>query len=276
VEFLVVAENKPCYQWQIELLIESFKLLNLQEKLHVFLIGKSQKLFCKNIDQHENCTYLEDKSYKYGFNYFNFYEALISFKEKNLDKNISIIDPDCLFIKNDFSNVEDKNIFYQMEIVKNDITENIFNNLFNFKLQQICSFLFFSNKIDLNFFKKSLIFTEQLIVEILKRKLDQRFINNNIFKYGLVLNAIFENIPINTSYSVINFPQDNSNKFNFLSYKHDIKPFFNKNDFMYDKESPLIRKHLDPFTCLAELPDFPNCLPIKKIAESYKGQMNEV
>lgn len=276
MEFLVIAENKPYYQWQIELLIESFKLLKLQEHLYVFLIGENEKKFSKNIDQHKNCFYLKDKSLKYGFNYFNFFESIIWFKEIFHDKDFSIIDSDCLFVKDNFSSLKDKNIVYQTEVVKNDSIETILNNLFNFRIYQICSFLYFSKNISSNFFKKSLNFTESLIVEIIRRNLNQNFINNHIFKYGLILNSVYEKINVNTTYNIINFPQSNILKYNFLSYKHDIKPFFKKNDFEFVKDSFTMKKHIDPFVALTELPDFPNCLPVKQIAKSYLGINDEI
>lgn len=277
MEFLTIVENKPYYQWQIELLIESFKLLNLQDSLHVFFIEKGQAKFKKNISKHKNCFYIKNRSSKFGFNYYNFHEAILLFKKNNPNKNFCIIDPDLVITNSNFSFFEDKNIYYQTEIVKKDYVNEVFFSFFKKHIPQICSLIYFSKDLNYDFFYNSLMLNETFIMELLK-KVSFDVVENdyNLFKYGLLTNIVNENRKASTSFEVIGFPQNNSNNYLFLSYKHDVLPFFNKKAFMFEKYNILSFYPEDPFKALCNLPDFPNCLPLKKIAKSYEGIIEDV
>ena len=75
---------------------------------------------------------------------------------------------------------------------------------------------------------------------------------------------------------MVNFPQTNSSDSIFLSYKHNIMPFFKKNDFKFDRNNIIMTHPESPFQTLMELPDFPNCIPLKKIAISYEKKLDEI
>jgi len=277
VKFITIVENVPFYQWQIELLIQSFKTYNLQDDLYVFLIGENNKMFFKNIDQFENLYYIKENSKRFGFNYFDFYESIIYFKQNNPDEDFCIIDPDCILNKNDFSFFNDKNIFYQAEIIKKDYIDKALVGLILKTVQQICSVFYFSKDISIDFFKKSLYATEEFIIEILKtNEIDVVASDYNIFKYGLLLVAILDEKTISASFDSVIFPQNNHSDAIFLSYKHSIMPFFKKNDFKFDRNNIIIMHPESPFENLMELPDFPNCIPLKKIAISYEKKLDEI
>lgn len=277
MKFITIVENVPFYQWQIELLIQSFKKYNLQDDLYVFLIGENNKMFSKNIDQLKNLYYMKENSKRFGFNYFDFYESILYFKQNNPDEDFCIIDPDCILNKNDFSFFKDKNIFYQAEIIKKDYIEKALLALIFERIQQICSVFYFSKDTSIDFFIKSLYATEEFIIEILKtNEINVVATDYNIFKYGLLLIAILERKNILTSFDLVNFPQTNSSDSIFLSYKHNIMPFFKKNDFKFDRNNIIMTHPESPFQTLMELPDFPNCIPLKKIAISYEKKLDEI
>lgn len=273
MDFVTIVENKPFYHWQIELLIESFKKFNLEDNLHIYFIGKNNSnfIFKKNIENHKNCFYLEDKSLKYGYHHFSFYEALTNYREKNIEKDFCLIDSDCVLVNNDFSFFENKNIYYQSEIIKNSVVENVLINLTNHKIQQICSLFYFSKKISDVFFKNSFIYAEKFLTEFLKEPSDELLqFNFNLFKYGLLFNALMENEEIATSFDTVGFPQATTSNFIFLSYKFDILPFFKKSNFTFEKNDLIVFNPNDPFENLCMLPDFPNCIPLRSIAASYR------
>ena len=68
MDFLVIAEDIPYYQWQIELLIESFKLQGLQDKLIIYLVRTTESVDAIkiNINKHENVIYYNSESLKTG------------------------------------------------------------------------------------------------------------------------------------------------------------------------------------------------------------------
>ena len=277
MQFVTIAENKPYFQWQIELLIESFKLLNLQDNLHIFLIDKNQKKFSKNLDNHKNCYYIQNKSPKFGFNYYNFFESIIFFKRNNPDKDFCLIDTDLIITNFDFSFFQDKNIFYQTEMVKKDYIDQVFLSFFKKTVPQICSLIYFTKNLSLEFFYDSLMLCETFIMELLK-KVSFDVVENdyNLFKYGLLTNIVNQNLKAYTSFEVVGFPQNNLNKYMFLSYKHDVLPFFNKKSFLFEKDNVLSFYPEDPFKTLCNLPDFPNCIPLKKVAKAYEGILENV
>jgi len=273
VDFVTIVENKPIFHWQIELLIESFKKFNLEDNLYVYFIGTNDSniIFNKHIKNHKNCVFLENKSIKYGYHHFSFYEALTNYKEKVPDNDFCLIDADCILTNNDFSFFNDKNIYYQSEIVKNSDLENVITNLIKNKIQQICSLFYFSKKIPNIFFKNSLIYAEKFLVEFLKEYHDDLLQKNfNLFKYGLLINSLMENQQVTTSFDTVGFPQVNTNNFIFLSYKFDILPFFKKSNFSFEKNELIVFNPNDPFENLCMLPDFPNCIPLRNVAASYR------
>ena len=273
MDFVTIVENKPIYHWQIELLIESFKKFNLEDNLHIYFIGKNNFnfFFKKNIENHKNCFYLEDKSLKYGYHHFSFYEIVANYKEKNPENDFCLIDPDCVLVNNDFSFFENKNIYYQSEIVKKSEIESVLINLTKHKIQQICSLFYFSKKLSNIFFKNSFIYAEKFLTEFLKDNSDELIKNNfSLFKYGLLFNALMENEEITTSFDAVGFPQATSSNFIFLSYKFDILPFFKKSNFSFEKNDLIVFNPSDPFENLSMLPDFPNCIPLRNIAISYR------
>lgn len=270
MEFITIIENKPYYQWQIELLLESFKILGLKDNISFYIIGKNRKFFNKNIDNHKRCYYLSDNFKKFGFNYYDFYQAIISFKNNNPDKDFCIIDSDCILVKNNFDFSFNKDIIFQAEVLKKEYVDFGLESLLKSKVHHICSFMYFSKKLNVDFFKNSLYITEQFIMKILENYNSEIFENDpHIFKYGVLLNSIIEKIQIEAATDIVNFPQNNSLNNLLLSYKHDIQPFFKKSDYKFD-ESKLFSLHpQNPFVTLCNMPDYPNCIPLKIIAKSY-------
>ena len=273
MDFVTIVENKPIYCWQVELLIESFKKFNLEDNLFVYFIGtnNSSFVFNKNIENHKNCFYLQDKSFKYGYHHFSFYEALSNYKEKKPNNNFCLIDSDCILTNNNFSFFDDKNIYYQSEIVKNSTIEKILINFTKYNIQQICSLFYFSKNISDVFLKNSFIYTEKFLIDLMKISSEDIAKNNlNWFKYGFLFNALVENEDITTSFDTVGFPQVLTSNFIFLSYKFDILPFFKKSNFSFEKNGLIMFNPIDPFENLSMLPDFPNCIPLRNMANSYR------
>lgn len=275
MDFVTIVENKPIHCWQIELLIESFKKFNLEDNLYVYFVGtnNSNFTFKRNIENHKNCFYLEDTSLKYGYHHFSFYEALSNYRQKNPENNFCLIDSDCILVNDNFSFFDNKNIYYQSEIVKNSTIEKILINFTKHNIQQICSLFYFSKKISDVFFKNSFIYAEKFLIDFLKLSSDDLIKNNfNLFKYGLLFHALVESEDITTSFDAVGFPQVLTSNFIFLSYKFDILPFFKKSNFSFEKNGLIMFNPIDPFENLSMLPDFPNCIPLRNMAVSYRDK----
>lgn len=74
MEYFVTAENTPYYQWQLELLIESFRYHGLEDSLFIVLFGSDQPahpLYCRNIFGHKRLLTLKNIGNVRGYSRLN-------------------------------------------------------------------------------------------------------------------------------------------------------------------------------------------------------------
>lgn len=276
MDFLVIAEDIPYYQWQIELLIESFKLQGLEDKLFIYLVKTNDSVDAIkiNINDHKNVIYYKSESIRNGTINFDFYNCVLDYKSKN-SNDFAIIDCDT-FLKNFNYKVFDGNgILYQIDQIPNKELELIFKisrSKYNYEFHQLSSVLYFSKMFDVDFFKTSFATLEDIVkISYFTNLFDQNYNPNfDIFKYSFLLTGMSYGVPILPTYNLLNYVYEGQEQdVNFISYKHDIKPYFYKKNYYHKNFKNLSLKYPDPFQNFLDLPDFTYCAFVKKIVSSY-------
>ena len=98
MHFLTIAEDTPYYQWQIELLIESFKMKNLEDKLFIYLIKTENSVdgIKNNINNHPNLFYYNSDRIKTCSLNFDFHQCILNYRNNFPLENFMILDTDNL------------------------------------------------------------------------------------------------------------------------------------------------------------------------------------
>jgi hypothetical protein len=103
VEYLVTAEDTPYFHWQLELLIESFKLRNLQDKLVVALAYDPYPKypdFRRNLNTHSRVIRFDNMGRKRGYPFLNKqYGTVIAVQNGAIRQPFTLIEPDMLLHK---------------------------------------------------------------------------------------------------------------------------------------------------------------------------------
>jgi hypothetical protein len=98
VQYFVSIENVPYFHWQVELLIESFKLLNLEDRLLVATTGCDKNL--KNLSEHKQKYEHENFGVKKGLGQYNLFHSLFEVtKQKILEQPFAVLHPDMILIE---------------------------------------------------------------------------------------------------------------------------------------------------------------------------------
>lgn len=98
MDYFVSAENLPFYQWQLELLIESFKKQNCQDKLIVALAhcdNPVESVFWKNLSNHSRVYYHDNIGKNRGYAPLNsIYSLLWTLSNEQLKQPFVLLQPD--------------------------------------------------------------------------------------------------------------------------------------------------------------------------------------
>jgi len=277
MDFLVIAEDIPYYQWQIELLIESFKIQGLQDKLIIYLVKTNESVDAIkiNINNHKNVFYYNSESLKTGTVNFDFHNCILDYKSKNEKTDFVIIDPDTFLKKFDYKVFDGNNILYQIDQASNKELELIFKiarSKYNFEFYQTSSVIYFSSTFDFNFFNSSFNVLEDLVRIAFFTNLFNEYYKPDIdlYKYAYLLIGMSYSVPIVPTYKLLNYVYEGYEQdVSFVSYKHDIKPYFYKKNYYHKNFKNLSLRYSDPFQNLLDLPDFTYCSFVKNIVSKY-------
>lgn len=277
MDFLVVAEDIPYYQWQIELLIESFKIQGLENKLIIYLVKTNESVDAIkiNIDDHKNVNYYKSESLRTGTINIDFHNCILDYKSKNKNNDFAIIDTDT-FLKNfDYKVFDGNNILYQIDQSSDKELELIFKvakSKYNFDFYQASSVVYFNSIFDYNFFNSGFKALEDLIKIAFFTNIfnDDYKPNINLYKYAYLLTGMFYGTPLVPTYRLLNYIYDGLEQdVSFISYKHDIKPYFYKSNYYQKDFKNISLKYPDPFQNFLDLPDFTYCSFVKNIVSKY-------
>lgn len=262
MEYLVSAEYVPYQQWQLELLIESFKYHKCENKLLVCLSQTNEPphpFYIRNIAYHENKFTHNNIGKIRGFdkinNVYDLYLSVLNNKIKQPFASIPLDivlkrpleinfteNPEIIFLPDPFFTFEEtlKEVGDYCEIIEKD--KSFFQN----NWIPIGPLMIF-NKIPTEIFERNVALTEKLAIFQLKNK-------KNIWKYTdrlawcINLCDYLGKIVFKGDYSLTMNMLENSNA-PFIHYEHGLPPVFNKLMFQYTSN------HLislgDPFEILA-------------------------
>lgn len=103
MNYFVSIDNTFYFHWQIELLIQSFKLLGIEDQLCIAIAendGLSAQSHVKNLMLHENKFIHDNYGKENGFLPLNkFYSLLVAIKCNYLTPPVAIIHPDMVLLK---------------------------------------------------------------------------------------------------------------------------------------------------------------------------------
>lgn len=278
MNFLVIAEDTPYYQWQIELLIESFKIKNLEKKLFVYLVKTENSVdgIKANINEHQNLIYFDSSRIKTGSLNFDFHECILDYRTKNPIEDFIILDTDCLLHNFDYRKFKPFNLTYQIDQQQNDdlnLILKLSSSNYNYAFYPITSLIYFNTLYSLDFFKKSFYILEDLIQISFFCNLDNHKYEPNLdlYKYSYLILSFLYNIKINPSFNFLNYAYEGTEtNVDFISYKHDIRPYFYKRNYFQKNFKNLSLNYADPFENILDLPDFVGCSFLKNIVMSYQ------
>ena len=246
MDYLVSIENTQYDLWQIELLIESFKIHKLQDSLVVAIAGPAKAL-TKNLSQHIRIIHHEPHLYN------SIYSVYAALHENLLKEPFVLLHPDMLLHK-PFNDVWKENIVFEPH--RSDLKID-----YPFVLCGAVRFNLVAHK----FFQNAIALAEQLE----KNKTEEP---NNVVRAAWT-NTLVNSIPF---YDIIGQPiemgldytGDNWENIPIIHYKFGFPPAFNKRMF-----GPLALTDKNPYDVLLEQNPTNITNYVHKVIHSYQGDI---
>jgi len=259
MKYLASIEGYPYHFWQIEILIESFKMQNMEDDLIIAVAVKDKEMTVRrNFSKHPHIFYHVNQREEVG-PYFNKpYAAIAALENKLLVDDFVLLDPDMILIQ-PMQPIKDANIVYSTdsfyteelldkegyspkEFVDEIMLEKAMELNFNWPYP---GGVYQFHHVDEEFFKRIIYWGNKM-----KNKNDP-LANRYASKAAWIL-TLWE---FYDSYNIV--PQSNEctmvdfNLFgNFIHYYHGLPPFFNKKMFPMDDRGSLFDK--TPYEVMVE------------------------
>ena len=277
MHYLVSFENQPEYQWQIELLLESFKKHNLSHDLLLSVVKSdlpSNPLFCRNLSNHEKTIGFDNIGKLRGYDKLNkYYNLMWTQMAGVINQPVMLIDTDVV-LKNPVQYIFD--LFPQF-IFSPDLDFN-----FDLVASSVGNFWEWLDK-DKEFFVKNWIplgsasifsyipfhvffqIIERIEFLAVKQLLEKKPIWEHTDKLGLISVMLdnLNNINCKGEYSLVS-PVFGSDA-NFVSYEKGIPPTFHK--FMFKFSDEMFISFGDPIDILSKTFPSPNASYLAEIAD---------
>jgi len=235
MKYLVSIEACPYFLWQIEILIESFKMHDIDDDLIIAVATRDKGIVPgKNFYHHPHKIYHTNRRFKEG-PYFNKpYAAIAAIQNGFVKDDFVLIDPDMILIrpvkKNDANVVFSTDPFYTKELVENEgfCLENSIKEIISEKGAPIELKWPFPGGV-YQFHNTDNVFFERVL------HWGEKFKNNDPnpnrysskIAWGLTLIEFFDSyniVPQMNECSMVDFHLVG----NFVHYYHGLPPFFNK------------------------------------------------
>lgn len=246
MKYLASIEACPYFLWQIELLIESFKLHNMQDDLVIAVATRDKGIeVCKNFGQHGNKFFHINRRDKEGAYFNKPYATTVALEKKYIEKeNYVLIEPDMVLVKplkeSDVNITYANDQFYTKELLESEgyavskimqeiLTEQSVNDPMDFYWPFLGGVVQFKN-VDDWLFKRILHWGNK--IKNKNAPLHGRY----VAKTAWVL-TFFE------SFDAYTFKSENYESTmedfdtrNFIHYYHGYPPVFNKQVFQWGKK----------------------------------------
>lgn len=262
MEYFVSTENHPATSWQLELLIQSFKEHNCEDKLKIVL-SESNAIpnIGKNLIEHKNIfgyfNIGEIKGYKPLNQFYNLCWAL---QAKQISQPFTFMQTDMVLrspLNIHFSNYPEfvfyPDPFFTLEKAEEEIGP--FQKWLKIKLQWVpVGSLFVAHQIPNDIFN---LVAKRAELFALRQLMDGREISNKTVNVALasVFSEHSDNIFCRGDYSLVSSIMDGTNT-PVISYEHGIPPDFHKSMFLYP--APSYVGFGDPIKILSEIFPTPN------------------
>jgi len=257
MNYFVCADNSPYFQWQLDLLLESFKLHGTDDLLLVALVPSSQApqpLFCTNLRKHPRIMAAGDIGRLRGYERLTpIYAISSALKAGHLRQPFMIVRPDCVMF--DPPSVKSEKV--AKIVVQGDplftldsVRENIPNlhEYFGGKEWPTVGNIMYFDKIPPEFFSRVSFLTELLAYEQLKN-------GKNIWPdtdraaWAVVISEMITQTHVQIVYTWEMPLVASGAKHNFISYEKGVPAHFSKPMFMFNPIS-----FGDPYEILKSLP----------------------
>lgn len=279
MDYFVSIENNAYYNWQLELLIESFKYNSLENNLLVGLIQSNNNYTpfdFFNASEHTRKYFYENIGDAKGYKNLSHLYCLVSLQNL-INQPFTIISPDMVLrkpINPELKSDRPQIIFapdlrFTFDYVQKNVPDffqelNHDESFYRKNWIPLGSCTIFNN-IPEYFFANVLMLTEKLAV--------QQILNGqNIWKYtdklawSIMLADYHENIETTGDYQITDTMINNSQS-PIIHYEHGLSPNFNKLQFLY--EPPLYISCGDPFEILKDSKSTSNAHYMSVLAENY-------
>lgn len=264
MEYLVSAENTQYYQWQLELLIESFKHNNCEEDLLVCLSASDVPVhpdYWRNIPNHKRLKGHENIGKIRGYAGLNaLYDLYLAIQDKSITQPFAYIPTDVvlkeklnLTLQSEIAEIVfSPSPFFTLELAEESVgpfweATNRTKSDYETKWVSLGPIIIF-NKIPEAFFYRAIVIAEKLALQQLLRK-QPIWEHTAKLAWSMNISEYLDFIILRGDYSLTMNMLDNGNS-PFIHYEHGMPPVFNKTMFQY--ASPEFVSFGDPFEILAE------------------------
>ena len=287
MDYLVSSENTPFFQWQLELLIESFKSNNCEKELLVCLNESNQLMhpfYCRNINSHERLINFQNIGKSKGFVGLNhLYNISWAIQNNRIQQPFAFIPTDVV-LKNKVNDhflasypqiVFTPDPFFTFEIAEKEagnFWEALDKNKLDYEEKWIpLGPVIFFNNLPIEWFDRSIAIAEKLVLQQILKK-------QPVWKHTTTLAMIINMIDFIGKISfygdyelTMNMLQDYNCP--FIHYEHGLPPVFNKHMFPF--ENPHYASLGDPFEILKENAPTRNCHFISELAKISIDKRND-
>lgn len=281
MEYFVNIENTPFYHWQLELLIESFKVNNCQDKLLLSVAEANvptQSDFTRNIKEHERTIFQENIGDIRGYKSLNcFYSLLWALKNDKLKQPFALI-PAHVVLKTplnlDFNKEGVAETFFLPDpFITIDKAEENVGNFWSWmqktkeeyaeKWVTAGEILIFNN-MPVELFERAIVIAEKLaLFQIVNNKKIWEYTDR--LAWAITLSNYSDKIILKGDYHFTSNMLEEG-RTPFIDYEHGMPPVFNKRMFVY--APPNYVSFGDPFRILAENAPTPNSHFLSQLARN--------
>ena len=280
MDFLVPTELTPQNQWQLELMIESFKSLNIEDKLLICFCSDSADNFIpdmtKNLSTHSNTMLIRNLGMTRGYTNLNkLYAIKAAIEEKRVGKKFFVLEPDMVICSTPKIETNESSCHFQVD--PNFVPEfiNQHTNLekyFDIQPNAIESNQWASADSPMCFVDFPIEFFDELISKAEDYIYKQFYYDGKIWDRSInaVINvALYKYIGKYNAFANFDYKCSLHSKVlcNFIHYEHGYHPLFHKNMFPF--KPPHFFSLGNPFKTLAEYAPTTSFQFISNLAQKY-------
>jgi len=261
MNYFVSVEDSYYHNWQLELLIESFKVLGLEDSLHIS-VAQSDKEYLKNninLSTHSKKYIHKNIGRETGILKLNKWGSLYTLLENNiLSLPVTVLDPDTVIQKD--IKIQDKQFVFSID--HSFVYNKRYAKLIRLSKDETDKWpnlgeVFVFNELSLNFFKDMAILCQMVGLDPNKYQVDKVALFATLCKHKVSKILASNDIEGNLIESQLK---------NIISYRHGVNPMFNKklyksNDMNFSMASD------NPINLLSKMDHTPSLEYVSKVAK---------